>query len=152
MALGDSEKTLQLEVRPELGGSTLFEQIGERAIRNTYPVKMTRFDVPFNNRQWKRPCLCKIDVQGSELLVLKGMGDYLRSLDMLIIEVHLIETLRGCPEFFAVLSYLFEKGLVLFDILSLNRRPLDGLAAQVDLVMVPANSPLRADKRWAHHA
>ncbi|OPX35238.1 MAG: hypothetical protein B1H11_09425 [Desulfobacteraceae bacterium 4484_190.1] len=148
MALGDIEKKVELEVRSELGGSTVFNQIGKRNVLTRYNVKMTRFDKLFESRQWERPCLCKIDVQGAELTVLRGMGEKIRSLDMLIVEVNLIERLRGCPEVFTVLRFFFENDFVLLDILSLNRRPLDGLAAQADLVLVPSGSPLRADKRW----
>jgi hypothetical protein len=28
------------------------------------------------------------------------------------------------------------------------RRPLDGATAQLDLLFVPQNSPMRADRRW----
>jgi hypothetical protein len=42
-----------------------------------------------------------------------------------------------------------DAGFVLFDIVAVNRRPLDLALAQMDAVFVPETSPLRRDHRWA---
>jgi hypothetical protein len=39
-------------------------------------------------------------------------------------------------------------GFVVADILGMVRRPLDGATAQLDLLFLPRNSPIRADRRW----
>ncbi len=43
---------------------------------------------------------------------------------------------------------LKEYGFVLYDVLSLLRRPLDQALAQLDVAFVPEASPLRRDHRW----
>lgn len=149
VALGEENGEVSIEVRPDIGSSTIFEQVGGRISNKQYMVPMLRFDTLFQGREFLRPCLCKIDVQGAELLVLRGMGDMIKSIDMFIVEVHFIETLRGCPEIFDVLAYANEKTFVLLDIIGIYRRPLDNLAAQADIVLVPADSFLRRDKRWS---
>ena len=53
------------------------------------------------------------------------------------------------PEFRDVFHELDSHEFILYDIISLNRRPLDGAIAQIDAVFVPRHSPLRSDKRWA---
>jgi hypothetical protein len=42
-----------------------------------------------------------------------------------------------------------DHGFVVADVLGLKRRPLDDATAQLDLLFVPKESPLRADRRWA---
>lgn len=41
--------------------------------------------------------LLVIDVQGAEMLVLKGGGNFLKNVDAVICEVNLIQTYEGCP-------------------------------------------------------
>jgi hypothetical protein len=40
--------------------------------------------------------LLSLDVQGSELKVLKGMGNYLQQFDYIISEINSVETYQGC--------------------------------------------------------
>jgi hypothetical protein len=98
---------------------------------------------------FERPALAKIDVQGAEMLVLRGMLEHLRNLDAIIVEVSTIATAHGAPEIAEVIEFFAQQGWSVVEILSLCRRPLDGALAQVDLLIVPNNSPLRTDKRWA---
>ena len=145
--LGDRETEMTIAVRPEIDGSSLFEEVGECEISSTYEVPIKRFDHAFGDLE--RPLLCKIDVQGAELMVLKGMGDRLHDVDLFIIETSLIATLKGnAPEFAEVVKFLKDRGFVLYDIIGTIRRPLDKDLAQIDGVFVPQSSPLRTDRRW----
>jgi hypothetical protein len=47
-----------------------------------------------------------------------------------------------------LIAWLNERDWVAYDICGLTRRPLDQALWQADLIFVPRNSPLRADKRW----
>jgi hypothetical protein len=93
--------------------------------------------------------LVKIDAQGTELLVLEGMTGLMPQVDMFLIEVSFIATLEGGAEAWDVIRFLKEHGFVLYDVLGVNRRPLDRCLAQCDLVFVPEGSFLRRDRRWA---
>lgn len=148
VGLGDVSGELEIAVRPEIGGSSLFAEVGDVELAATYKVPIRRFDEVFGRLQ--RPLLCKIDVQGAELMVLRGMGDRLAEIDVLIVETSLIATLKGdAPEFGAINAFLSANGHVLYDLVGMTRRPLDGALAQVDAVFVPEDSPLRRDRRWA---
>ena len=93
------------------------------------------------------PDFIKMDVQGYELEVLKGGLDTLAKAQAVLIELSLLEINRGCPLLDEALSFMRQHGFVAYDILELHRRPLDNAMNQVDVLFVPENSPLRADKR-----
>jgi FkbM family methyltransferase len=147
VALGDHDGEAKLEIRADIQGSTLLEEVGERDFLRYERVPMRRFDRLFTTIV--RPALCKIDVQGAELMVLQGMTERLAEIDALIVETSTIATVKGGAEVGAVVRFLGEHGFVVADIIGLKRRPLDGATAQVDLLFVPEMSPLRADRRWS---
>jgi FkbM family methyltransferase len=75
IALGSNEGIdyLEIEVRQNIGGTTLLKQNGnaDTPIIESYRVPIQRFDDVI--KDFETPALCKIDVQGFELEVLKGM-------------------------------------------------------------------------------
>lgn len=147
VALGDEEGELEIGVRTDdIGGSTFFEEIGPLGSTKRYPVPVRRFDRLVDG--FERPALCKIDVQGAEMKVLHGMGTRIVEMDAIIIEASTIATIKDGPEIAEVIAFLKKNGFVLYDVLGGERRPLDRALAQLDLLFIKENSPLRADKRW----
>ena len=147
LALGDHDGEARFEIRADIQGSTLLEEVGERDFLRFETVPMRRFDWLFTG--FARPALAKIDVQGAELMVLEGMTGRLAEIDALIVETSTIATVKGGAELGAVVRFLGERGFVVADIVGLKRRPLDGATAQLDLLFVPESAPLRADRRWS---
>jgi FkbM family methyltransferase len=147
LALGDHDGSARFEIRADIQGSTLLEEVGERDFLRFETVPMRRFDRLFT--RFARPALAKIDVQGAELMVLEGMTERLSEIDALIVETSTIATVKGGAELGAVVRFLGERGFVVADIIGLKRRPLDGATAQLDLLFVPETAPLRADRRWS---
>lgn len=148
VALGDTEAELEIGVRTgDIGGSTFFDEVGPLGPTRRYPVPVRRFDSAIG--AFERPALCKIDVQGSEMRVLRGMGDRIHEVDAILIEASVIATLRDGPEIAEVVAFMRQKGFVLYDVLGGGRRPLDRALAQLDLLFVKEESPLRADHRWS---
>ncbi len=70
-ALGDRNGEVEIEIRPDIQGATLLEDVGERDVLRRDRVPMRRFNSLIDDIA--RPSLCKIDVQGAELMVLEGM-------------------------------------------------------------------------------
>jgi FkbM family methyltransferase len=147
LALGDHDGEARLEVRSDIQGSTLLEEEGERDYLRFEAVPLRRFDTLFPHIA--RPALCKIDVQGAELMVLRGMTEVLNQLDVVIVETSTIATVKGGAEVAEVIAFMDGHGFVVADILGLKRRPLDRTTAQLDLLFIPKASSLRADRRWA---
>jgi FkbM family methyltransferase len=147
VALGDEETEMEMVVRTDIAGSTFFDEIGEAEIQTRYKVPVRRFGQVIDT--FERPALAKIDVQGAELMVLKGMVDRLPEIDALVIEVSTIATLHGAPEMSEVVKFLADQNWSVADILSMSRRPLDGALGQLDVLFLPNDSSVRRDKRWA---
>jgi FkbM family methyltransferase len=146
IALGDQDGEVEIEIRPDIQGATLFDDVANHEILRRDRVPMRRFDSLME--EIVRPSLCKIDVQGAELMVLEGMTGRLDSIDAIVIETSTIASLKGGPEVHDIVRFMHEHGFVLADILGMARRPLDGATAQLDVLFLPDDSPLRQDRRW----
>ena len=145
-ALGDRDGEVEIEIRPDIQAATLFDDVGEREIVRRDRVPIRRFDSLIQDIA--RPALCKIDVQGAELMVLEGMAERLSEIDALIVETSTIATVKGGAELAGVVQFMGERGFAVADIIGLKRRPLDGATAQLDVLFLPEDSPMRRDRRW----
>jgi FkbM family methyltransferase len=147
LALGDRDGDVLIEIRSDIQGSTLFEECGPRDMLRQQKVPLRRFDSVIG--PFQRPALCKIDVQGAEMMVLDGMGSRMQEIDAFIIETSTIATVKGGPEIHELVPYMKERGFVPYDLIGMKRRPLDGATAQIDVVFVAETSCFRSDRRWA---
>lgn len=147
VALGDCDGEMEIEVRcDDIQGATLFREIGPLGPTDRYRVPVRRFDSLF--MEFRRPALCKVDVQGAELMVLRGTGPRIHDFDAIIVETSTIATVADAPEIFDVVAFLKQQGFVIFDLFGMSRRPLDRALAQLDILLVKEDSPFRADHRW----
>jgi FkbM family methyltransferase len=92
--------------------------------------------------------LLKIDAQGYELQILAGGDAILPKVQAVILEVSLIEVNERCPMLHEVISYMYDRGFVAYEVLELHRRPLDGALFQMDIFFCRELSTLREDKRF----
>jgi hypothetical protein len=81
--------------------------------------------------------------------VLRGMGERIHDLDVIIVETSVIATVANGPEIVDIIAYLQQQGFVPYDMLGSSRRPLDNALAQIDLMFVKSDSDFRADRRWS---
>ena len=148
MALGDRSGEIEIEVHEDIGGSTTFVQEGvaDTARLTSYTVQVRRLDELVNS--FDSPALCKIDVQGAELDVLRGMAGIMEAIDVVVVECQNIPTLRGAPDASQVVKLMDAYGLGIYDVVSLGRRPLDGATAQMDIAFARRKSVFFEDKRW----
>jgi len=86
--------------------------------------------------------LLKLDVQGAELDVIRGLGRYLSKVEVILMEISLVEYNKGAPLINAVLNELNGVGFVLYDIVGESRH-LGGRLLQIDGLFVRPNSRFR---------
>ena len=80
----------------------------------TIVVDVFRFDQVFTKFEIQGFDHLVLDVQGAELSVLKGMGDYIDTFRFLKIEVSTVEIYLEAPMFSEIQDFLAEKGFVTF--------------------------------------
>lgn len=130
----------------ESASSVLEEKI---AIQNRTKKKLTTLKSVLNNKKISKIDLLKLDVQGYELEVLKGLGEKLNETDVILSEVSLLDLHKGVPLLKDVINLLYEFQFVVYDICSVEtRRPLDNALWQTDLIFVKEESIYRTDKRY----
>lgn len=94
------------------------------------------------------PDLCKIDVQGYELEVLKGAKSILGKTDVFIIETNLFKFFPNQPLAHEIIAFMSENGYLIYDFAGFLNRPLDGALGQVDVCFVKQDSILYQNNLW----
>jgi FkbM family methyltransferase len=146
--LGDREMeaaaffVVSTETRPDLvkSGSSKFKEnanfpMEERALpQRTLGSIVADRGLPFQ--------LLKLDVQGAELDVLRGLGSQLSEVEVILMEMSLVDYNKGAPLIGVVLSELSGMGFVLYDIVE-EHRQLGGRLLQIDGLFVRPASRFR---------
>jgi hypothetical protein len=94
------------------------------------------------------PELIKLDLQGAEMIALRGGSECLRHAQALLLELSFIRLQQGTPLVDEVIAFLRERAFRVYDIAGLWHRPLDGALAQGDFLFLREGHPLLADERW----
>ena len=94
------------------------------------------------------PDLMKLDVQGYELNVLSGATKALANCQAVLLEVSFLQFYPGLPMADEVIRFMREADYAWYDIAGCLRRPLDDALAQMDLLFVRKDHPLRASSQW----
>jgi FkbM family methyltransferase len=149
IGLGETDSVMSIDVRKEINGSSLFREVGGDPDSQSALVPVKRFDSVFSAEQMVRPCVLKIDVQSAELIVLRGVGELIRNIDLIIVETRLINTQVGGAHLFEVLDYLRSHNFTMYDVCGMSRRPLDSALTEMDVIFCPSDSFLLKDKRWS---
>jgi FkbM family methyltransferase len=148
VALSDEDGTAVFDVRADIQGSTMMDYIAGPTDSVRHDTVVTRrFDSLYP--EFETPALVKIDVQGAEMKVLRGMQGIMDKIEVILVEVSTLATLKDTPEAHEVIHFLWQHGFVLADVMSVLRRPLDHQTSQVDLMFIRDDCKLRRDRRWS---
>lgn len=149
-AAGAKEGKTDINVHPDLVGSSLFKEIeGAHVDGFTREVPVVTIDDLCSKRNLRGPYLIKVDVQGAECSVLDGAGKALDDAELIILEASLFQPFRNGPQFYDVIAYMKKAGFAVYDIFGGHVRPLDNALAQVDMAFVKENSRFRKDHFYA---
>jgi len=130
----------------ETASSVLEEHLSPRVAVRPYP--MTTIDEVVANSGLQPPAFLKLDVQGYEFEILQGAKSTLSRIEVVLAEVNFIDIHRGVHLLDDLIAFLRDIDFVAYDICGMHRRPLDSALWQADIMFVPRQSYLRADKRW----
>ena len=128
--------------------STFWQSDYRRDDVTTREVRAIAIDQVRLERSLEPPFLLKIDVEGAELDVLAGAAETLKDSEYVLLEVSLFEFFKGAPLIAAVVEYMNRQGFVIYDVVSLMYRPLDGALSMVELGFVKAAGRFRGEHRF----
>jgi FkbM family methyltransferase len=148
--LGDREGEIEFHVHSDQ--SSVLKNASGFEFGESRRLPLTTLDACVNARGLPKPDLIKLDLQGSELLALRGAKDCLAHAQAVVLEVSLLPLYEDAPLLADLIGFMAEAGFRTYDIVSLWHRPLDKALAFGDFVFVPDTSPLVADGRWSTRA
>lgn len=87
--------------------------------------------------------ILKIDVQGAEIDVLDGLGNYINYFELVILETSVQQYNKNAPLFDEVIDYMKNKNFRLYDIFDLKRLgEKKSFLIQCDVIFIKKNSKL----------
>jgi FkbM family methyltransferase len=131
-------------------GNSIFRENGEHASFVNATRPMLTLDMLSKQRRMP-PCnLLKLDVQGAELLVLRGAAATLRHVEVITMELAVVQYNDGAPLWFETHVELDQLGFVAWDVLQLH---YDGnTLIQLDVLFVRKDSPLTKKRATGYPA
>lgn len=137
----DPARTLTGQADGNPGASSLFRASGkypqEHYVQNEITVETTTLERFLRERDIAAVDLLWMDIQGAELLALKGLGERLRSVRLAHLEVEFFPIYEGQPLFEEIHGFLRGHGFVLLGFTSYSRFAADAVYARADLLRGP---------------
>jgi FkbM family methyltransferase len=131
-------------------GSRAPESSGAAGAGRLRKAPITTIDALIRSTSFPWPQLIKLDLQGAEMIALRGAADAMRHADALLLELSFFRLQKGAPLAAEMIAFLQERAFRLYDIAGLWHRPLDGALAQGDFLFLRDGHPLLADERWSN--
>ncbi len=142
---GAENGELKLSVWDDLAGSSFLSGDGGK---NQRTVPVFSLDYLVADRGMPIPDLCKIDVQGFEIEVLKGAKSLFGQTEVFILESSLFEFNKNQPLLIDIINYMSQRSYAIYDFAGFLNRPFDMALGQLDICFVKEKSFLRKDKSW----
>jgi FkbM family methyltransferase len=111
----------------------LIEQRGQASSGRVEAIRVQTLD---DINEYEPPFLLKIDVEGSELDVLRGGQRTLAATHLVLLEASIMPRFQNEPNFLELASYLNRCGFDLFDLVELAQDTLGGRLRYVDAAFI----------------
>lgn len=144
-AEGESTFNIWADVDNDVGASLLDHVQGKA--ENIIKVKINTLDNICEKLNLK-PDLIKLDLQGGELMALRGGSKVLKDTEFFIIEFGCLEAYKDRATPRDILDIMYENDYCLYDIVDQLYRPYDGALTGGDFFFVKNWSKLREYKGW----
>jgi FkbM family methyltransferase len=112
--LGDEdgrEVRYYYSISPFSGGNSIYREFSKNFRDDAFITKkMVRLDTLLRKHNIDSIDYLKIDVQGSELNVLKGLGEYINKVKYIQLEIIFFDYNEGAPGYVEILKYMSEQG------------------------------------------
>ncbi len=145
--LGEENKDKVKFNMSETASSVLTEHISTDFKSDYLPMRT--LDAAIDEFKLAAPNLVKIDTQGYEYQIIKGLAKNLDKVDIIIAELNHIDIHINVKLAEEVIQLLYQNDFVIYDIVEIHRRPYDNAIWQTDFMFVKKNSFLRQQKQWS---
>lgn len=146
-AAGPAAGKCDISIPPSFGGTVLASTNKHKNAKETRSIDVVALDDLCAKSGAQGPYIIKVDTEGAELEVLKGAGRILPETEMMILESR-VRPIGQAPEIFEILSFLKERGFVLYDLIDRNYNDWDGALKQFDIVVVRENGYFRTPQAY----
>ena len=126
----------------DMHGASLLPEMN-KTNRHMRKVPTVRLDQLVKDRGCHPPFLIKVDIQGSEHVVLEGASGLLEDTEVIILETALFRFKEHRPLLDETIAFMKQLSFVPFDFFGGCSRPLDGALAQIDVAFVKENGFFR---------
>ncbi|MBW4608492.1 MAG: FkbM family methyltransferase [Hassallia sp. WJT32-NPBG1] len=150
VGVGASPSEMTLTIWDDLVGSSLLPSESEelKVSGKQRKIQIVTIDSLIKNNLKQIPQLVKLDIQGFELEALRGGTMLFGSTEVFILEVSLFKFLEDQPIFHEIITFMAERGYLVYDFPGFLRRPYDGALGQVDVCFVKQDGLLHKENRW----
>jgi hypothetical protein len=125
--LSDKDEEVKMKITFNAEGKASHSRITEENCENYRFLYAKKLDTVLNNTNFNKPYLLKLDVDGSELEILKGSVNTLKDCSVIVIEAHPRDYLERC-------NFIEQNGFKLFDIIDIYY--YDKQLRQFDMIFV----------------
>ena len=142
--VGDTDKDVIFYKKDGDTGNSMFKQYNWKNLdeNSGTRVKMTTVDAILQRRNVTTAFkFMKVDIQGSEILALKGSTQALQSVEVVAVEASIMNYNIGGASFLNLYATLDSFGFGLYDMFDMMRRR-EGSLVQIDLLFVRKTSQL----------
>jgi FkbM family methyltransferase len=127
----DQEKTITTWADGNPGASSLFMASGkyelETYVQHSEEVSIIRPDTFMRENGIPKVDAVWMDIQGAELMALRGFGERISEVGLLSLEAEFVEIYEGQPLFWEINDYLSSKGFVLTSFLNFGKFSCDAV-------------------------
>jgi FkbM family methyltransferase len=127
----DQERTITTWPDGNPGASSLFPASGkyevETYVQNSEEVPILRPDTFMRESAIPSVDAVWMDIQGAELMALRGFGERISDLGLVCLEAEFVEIYEGQPLFWEINEFLSERGFILISFLTFGRHSCDAV-------------------------
>ena len=149
VALGETQGTATFNIwreeKLDTGASLLNHVSG--AAQKSVDVEVDTLDNVVSQTNLM-PDFVKLDLQGAELMALKGARNVLQHAELMMIEFGCLEAYEERATSRELMEVMYDNDYCLYDIVDCHYRPYDGALTGGDYIFVKNSSVLRKYKGW----
>ena len=140
------EKTITPYSNGNQGAASLLKASGkyplETYVQDTIEVEATRLDTFMDKQNLPRIDILWMDIQGAELMALKGLGERIRDVGLIHLEVEFFEIYKDQPLFADIKQFLNQNGFHLLGFTTLSTYAGDAVFINKNLKAAPLTNLL----------